>query len=581
MTDGLWVPTSTRPLLMGTRHLVSAGHYLAAEAGNRILSDGGNAIDAGVAAGVCINVVQCDLTNIGGVAPIVVHQASTGRVETISGLGWWPRRTDVDLIRREGRGRLLGGARNSVVPSAMDAWLTALERYGTRPLSAVLAPAIEIAREGFAMHPVMHDTLSSGLGHGLAEDPSMAKAFFRDGALLPVGALVRLPELAHTLELLVEAEHGASDREQGIRAARERFYLGDIAEAIAKTAAAHGAWLALDDLAEFRVEVEPALRTTYRGVEVFGCGPWCQGPVALEALTILDGYDLGSLEPNGADLLHLVLEALKAAFSDRDRYVADPRFVEVPMDGLLSAGYAARWRERIDPRRASPGMPEPGDPWPFSQVPHTRPDTWRFPEPVPGTPPPDTSYLCVVDSQGNAFSATPSDGIGHAPIVEGHGFAISERGGQSWADAWHPASVEPKKRPRLTPAPGLVRFPDGRVMPYGTPGNDVQPQAMVQFLINLLDHGMNLQQAVEAPRLATYSYPASSDPHPYRPGLARVEGRIPQATIEDLSGRGHRIEVWPDWIGVAGSLGAVMQSEERPVLHGAADPRRTAYVIGR
>lgn len=581
MTDGLWVPTSTRPMLMGTRHLVSAGHYLAAEAGNRILSQGGNATDAGVATGVCINVLQCDLTNIGGVAPIVVHDSRTRRVETISGLGWWPKRTDIDLIRGGGTARLPGGARNAVVPAAIDAWLTALERYGIKPLSEVLQPAIEIARDGFAMHPVMHDTLSSGLGRGLAGDPAMAKAFFREGSLLPVGALVRLPDLARTLELLVEAERGAATREQGIRAARDRFYTGDIGAAIAKTAAAHGAWLAADDLAEFQVEVEPALSTTYRGAQIFGCGPWCQGPVALEALTILDGYDLSHLEPGGADVLHLILEALKAAFSDRDRYVADPRFVEVPIDGLLAPEYASRWRGRIDRERASAGMPDPGDPWPFSQVPHTRPDTWRFPKPVPGSPPPDTSYLCVVDGEGNAFSATPSDGIGHAPIVEGLGFAISLRGGQSWADAWHPASVEPGKRPRLTPAPGMVRFPDGRIMPYGTPGNDVQPQAMVQFLVNLLDHGMNLQQAVEAPRLATYSYPASSDPHPYRPGLARIEGRVSPAVVEDLRDRGHRLEVWPEWIGVAGSLGAVMQSEEPPILHGAADPRRTAYVIGR
>ncbi|MFZ0218470.1 MAG: gamma-glutamyltransferase family protein [Candidatus Dormiibacterota bacterium] len=581
MTDGLWVPTSTRPVLMGTRHLVSAGHYLAAEAGNRILSAGGNAIDAGVATGVCINVLQCDLTNIGGVAPIVVYQAASGKVETISGLGWWPKRTDLDYIRNDCGGALPGGALNAVVPSAMDAWLVALERYGTKPLAEVLAPAIELASDGFAMHPVMHDTLSSGLGRNLHQDPAMATAFFRDGQLLPVGALVRLPELARTLELLVEAERGAHTRQGGIRAARDRFYTGDIGEAIASTSAERGGWLAADDLAEFHVEVEPALRTTYRGVEVFGCPPWCQGIVALETLSILDGYDLASLEPGGADAFHLIVEALKAAFADRDRYVGDPRFVEVPADGMLSPDYAARWRERIDLSRATSGMPEPGDPWEYSSLAHAKPDRWHFPEPVPGTPPPDTSYLCVVDQHGNAFSATPSDGIGGAAIVAGYGFAISERGAQSWGDPTHPSAVEPKKRPRLTPAPGMVRFPDGRIMPYGTPGNDVQPQAMVQFLVNLLDFGMDLQQAVEAPRLATYSFPASSHPHPYRPGLGRIESRVAADVVDDLRSRGHRLELWPEWIGVAGSLGAVLQSEEPPILHGAADPRRTAYVIGR
>ncbi len=251
------------------------------------------------------------------------------------------------------------------------------------------------------------------------------------------------------------------------------------------------------------------------------------------------------------------------------------------MDGLLSKEYAAEWRDRIDPHVASPGMPEPGDAWRFSARHEERPSRWRFPEPAAGPPEPDTSYLCVVDAQGNAFSATPSDGVTSAPLVPGLGFMMSSRGMQSWLDADHPSSLVPGKRPRLTPSPGMV-LKDGRLMmPYGTPGNDVQPQAMVQFLVNVIDYGMDIQQAVEAPRRATFSFPRSSDPHPYNPGLAHLESRVSPAVAEALARMGHDLQMWPEWTGTAGSLGAIRVDHENGVLHGAADPRRVAYAIGR
>ena len=577
-----WVPPTTRPVIMGTRYMVSAGHYLAAAASVQILEKGGNAIDAGVAAGLCINVLQADLTNIGGVAPICLYRADTAQVETISGLGWWPATVDPDVFRTRFRGRIPRGVHRCVMPAAIDSWLTALARHGTMRFAEVAEAAIDLAENGFPVHTVMRETLSAAGSLKAIQGWASTREIFLDdnGTPPPVGSVLRQRDLARTLRRLAEAEAGASDRESGIAAARDRFYRGDIAEQIADFMDLEGGWMTRRDLAEFAVEVEPALSVNYRGYDVYSCGSWCQGPVVLMALNILEGYDLARMEPGSADVYHLVLEALKAAFADRDRYFGDPHHLRVPMDGLLSKHYATQWRERISMTRAAPGMPEPGDAWRFSAQ-QPEPSRWRFPEPTLASVEPDTSYLCVVDAAGNAFSATPSDGVTGTPIIPGLGCIVSSRGMQSWLDPDHPSAIAARKRPRLTPSPGMV-LKDGKlVMPYGTPGNDVQPQAMVQFLINVIDFGMGVQAAIEAPRTATFSFPRSSDPHPYSPGAANIEGRVPAAVVRGLAGRGHKMSRWPDWTGTAGSLGAIVVDQTSGVRHGGADPRRVAYAIGR
>jgi gamma-glutamyltranspeptidase/glutathione hydrolase len=582
MAKAHWVPATTRPVIMGTRYMVSAGHYLAAAAGVRILEKGGNAFDAGVAAALCINVLQADLTNIGGVAPACLYRADTGVVETVSGLGWWPAATDPDFFRSRHGGRIPRGINRCVMPAAIDSWLTVLSRHGTMRFAEVAEAAIDLAENGFPVHSVMHETFSGGGALKAMRTWPSTRAIFLDEAGAPpaVGTVLRQTDLARTLRRLAAAETGASGREAGIAAARELFYRGDVAEQIARFMAREGGWVTRADLAEFAVDVEPALSVNYRGYDVYSCGPWCQGPVVLMALNILEGYDLARLGPGSTELYHLILEALKAAFADRDRYFGDPKYVRVPMDGLLSKAFAAEWRERIDTRRAAPGMPEPGNPWRFS-VQEPQPSNWRFPEPTLGSVEPDTSYLCVVDAAGNAFSATPSDGATSAPIVPGLGFMVSSRGMQSWLDPDHPSAIAPRKRPRLTPSPGMV-LKDGKlVMPYGSPGNDVQPQAMVQFLVNVIDFGMDVQAAIEAPRAATYSFPRSSDPHPYSPGAANVEGRVSPAVIKGLAALGHDVTPWPEWTGSAGSIGAVKVDHTTGVRHGGADPRRVAYAIGR
>lgn len=475
------------------------------------------------------------------------------------------------------------GVHRVVTPAAVDCWLTALELYGTMSLAEVAAPAITLAEDGFPVYPFLAASLSS-VADIIAKWPSTAAIYLPKGRAPRVGERLVQKDLARTLRKLVEAEEGMKHRGRaaGIRAARDRFYQGDIAEQIAAFFDEEGGFLTLDDLKAFHVDVEEPLVVRYRGYEIYGCQPWCQGPVALEALAILEGYDLQALGHNSADALHLILETLKAAFADRERYIGDPRFVDVPINGILNPSYAADWRSRIRLDRAAPDMPEPGDPWRYQHDGKSRETDHSYTRPRPGQAPleRDTSYLCVVDEWGNAFSATPSDVIEASPVVPGLGIVVSGRGGQSWLDPDHPSSLAPGKRPRLTPNPGLI-MKDGKVVtPYGTPGLDVQPQAMVQVAVNLIDFGLDPQAAVEAPRVASYSFPSSSHPHGYSPGLVMAEARIPDDVLKELARRGHNIQKWPDFSPRAGSVCLAFVDHEHGCVVGAADPRRNAYAMG-
>lgn len=572
-------PTAYRPPITGSRYMASTGHYLATMAAVKILEQGGNAFDAGVAAGLCINVLQPDMTNIGGVAPVMVFDAETSKVSTISGLGTWPADADINYFAEDCGYEIPPGVRRCVLPAAIDSWMTTLARWGTMTFREVSAPAIELATDGFAVYPFLHASIAEA-AEQLAGWPSSAEIYLPGGAVPEVGDRLRQPSLARTLEALGDAERSAiGSREERIQYARDEFYKGDIAGRISRFMADMDGWMTSADLAAFSVEVdEHPPRVSYRGYDVFGCGPWCQGPVALEALAILDGYDLAAHQPQSTGSLHLILEALKAAFADREQYVGDPNFIDVPMDGMLSPGYAAQWRDRIRLDRAFEGMPQAGNPWAFMSrddvVMHR--EARAFAAPVE----PDTSFLCVIDADGNAMAATPSDGFGGTPVIPDLGIIVSGRGVQSWLDPDHPSALAPGKRPRLTPNPGMVLQNGSVFAPYGTPGNDTQPQAMVQFLVNLLDHGMNPQEAVEAPRVASYSFPRSTHPHPYSPGLTYAESRLADSVVEELRHRGHDVELWPDLAAPAGSVCAIVRDPANGFLTGAADPRRLAYAIG-
>ena len=575
-------PKTYRPAITGSHYVAATGHYLATMASTRILEMGGNAIDAGVAGGLCINVLQPDMTNMGGVAPIILYSAKEGAVFSISGLGTWPQAANREYFLNECGGDIPYGVHRCVMPAAIDAWLTALKRFGTMSFADVAAPAIQLAEEGFATFFFFRSNIEAD-AETLAQWPSSREIFLPNGRVPDIGERFVQKDLGRMLRMLIEAEEGAKHlgREAGIQAARDRFYKGDIAERIAAFHQEQGGFLTLDDLKNFSVEVEEPVSVNYRGYDVYACRTWCQGAVAPHALKILEGYDLASMGHNSADTLHLIIQALNAAFADRHAYYGDPRFVDVPIDGILHSDYAAEWRDRISMEQAFPGMPEPGNPWKYqSDSRTTSPRPYVAPREFAGRVEPDTSYLCVVDEEGNAFSATPSDGASGSPVIPGLGFIVSGRGKQSWLDPDHPASLEPGKRPRLTPSPGLI-MKDGKVFaPYGTPGSDVQPQAMVQLAVNLIDFGMDPQEAIEAPRVASYSYPRSDHPHPYAPGVMNAEGRIPSDVIAELARRGHKIEQWPDWTPRAGSLCTIVVDEANGMLIGGADSRRISYAIG-
>lgn len=565
---------SERPAIQAHRVAISSGHYLATEAGMRILRQGGNAIDAGVAAGICIDVVLPDLCNFGGVAPIMIYDAKSDTTVSISGLGKWGKSASLEYFVEHENGDIPIGVKRSIVPGAPDAWLTALARYGTMSFAEVVQPAIELAEGGFVVYLSLERNLGKAAGN-IAQWQSSSDIFLTGGAVPRAGSVLRQPDLARTFKRMIAAEERAagSGRATGVEAARDEFYRGEIAREIAAFVQAGGGFVTEDDLADFASEIEEPPHVTFRGTEVYVCGPWCQGPVLAEALNILEPFDLEDLRHNSADYIHVVVEALNLAFADRENYYGDPNFVYVPLDRLLSSAHAAQRRDMIDLKNAFGAMPPAGAPGTPASASSER-------QTVPLYQEPDTSYVCVVDQEGNAFSATPSDGVGSTPIIPGLGLICSGRGSQSWLDPDHPSSLQGGKRPRLTPNPAIA-FKKGRLfMPFGTPGGDMQPQSMLQTLLNITVFGMDVQQAVEAPRFGTFSYPNSFWPHEYLPGRLNLEGRIDRSIGEDLAARGHDVEWWPEWTRIAGNVCAILVDHERETLTAGADARAEAYALG-
>ena len=562
-----------RPTIAVTQHAISAGHYLAATAGFDILQAGGNAIDAGCAAGIALGVLQSDLVDVAGVAPIMIYLADKQEVVTIAGLGPWPKALDPELFMREHAGKIPKGVLRTVVPAAPDAWITALRRYGTMSFGEVAAAAIRLARDGFPMYPLMAESLKRHEADHRSW-PSTAAIFLPNGRVPEVGEVFRQTDLAASLQYMADEERAAAPRgrEAGLEGACDAFYRGDIAREIVAFMRQEGGLLSAEDLAEYRSPVGPPERRRFGDLEVFTCGAWCQGPMLLQTLALLEGTDLSSLGQNSADYIHQLAEALKLAFADREAYYGDPAMVEVPLATLISSEYAGERRKLIRPDRAWSEMPPAGD--------LGRAGT-RFRASIGDPDPePDTSYVCVADRFGNLFSATPSDGSYGSPVVPGTGLSPSNRGSQSRPDPSHPAGVAPGKRPRLTPNPALAIRGRDQFLPFGTPGGDVQTQAMLQVLLNLFVFGQGVQPAIESPRFATYSFPSSFAPFEYYPGRLAVEGRITEPVTAELARRGHQIQRWPDWIWTAGAVCAILADRRRGILEAGADPRRAAYAIG-
>ena len=564
---------------MGREAMISTEHYLSAAAGARIFDRGGNAIDAAVAAALVEGVVNPHMHTIGGEAPMLVRLGSNQRVVAINGNTMAPARATIAHCRALGLDLVPGeGLLAAGVPAAFGAFACALENFGTKSLAEVAGPALALCEDGFPMHPGLcgdDDSIDvPGLGlssiHANAELyrtrwPSTARVYMPGGELPRSGDLIRNPALANLFRRLLEAEAGArkGGREAGLHATVERFYRGDIAREIVAHSDAHGGLLALEDLAAFTTRIEePAIRT-YRGASVFKCGPWSQGPVFLQQLALLEGFDLGAMGHNSGAYLHTLIESAKLAFADREAYYADPEFVDVPLKELLSDRYAALRRALVDPERASMDL-RPGDPRAMRAelgAPITA-RSWGG----------GTTHVDAADRRGNLIAITPSGAwLRSSPVADALGFPLGTRLQTFYLDERHPNALAPRKRPRTTLTPSIGTTRDGRWIAFGTQGGDQQDQWTLQFFLNVAEFGMNLQQAIEAPRYSCMHAPSSFYPHDASPGLVRLENRIDERAREDLAGRGHKVETRPPWCD--GNVLAVALDGARGQLAAGADPR--------
>jgi gamma-glutamyltranspeptidase / glutathione hydrolase len=576
------------PLVMGREAVISTEHYLSAAAGARVFARGGNAIDAAVAAAFVEGVVNPHMHTIGGEAPMLIHSAGGGRVVAINGNMTAPARATIAFFRSRGielipaYGLLAAG-----VPAAFGALAAALAQFGTKSLADVLEPALALAEDGFPMHVGLAGEPArggeqpvAGAGASIASYaerfrskwPSSGRVYLRDGRVPRPGEIVTNPALAKFFRRLLDAESAARSRGRAaaLDVAVERFYRGDIAREIVAWSDAQGGLLALEDLGAFTTRVEEPVRADYRGATVFKCGPWSQGPVFLQQLRILEGFDLRAMGHNSADYIHTVVESAKLAFADREAYYADPQFTRVPIDALLSEPYAALRRTLIDARRASMEQ-RPGDPVAMSAVRAAGAEPLR----PWGS---GTVHVTACDRRGNMIAITASGGwIPSSPVIDALGFPLGTRMQTFYLDERHPNCLAPGKRPRTTLSPSLAMRAGRPWLAFGTPGGDQQDQWTFQFFLNVAEFGMNLQEAIEAPKFSTAHFPSTFYPHNWTAGLLRVEERIDQPVRTALAERGHLLEVRPAWS--EGHVLAVSIDSESGLLAGGCDPRGQAQSV--
>ena len=574
---------TTRPVIMGTHGMVASGHYLASRAGLSVLEDGGNAVDAGVAIGFALSVLEPYLYGIGGEAPILIYLADTQRVLCLSGQGPAPRAATIAWFRDHGIDIIPGdGLLATTIPAAVDAWITALAHFGTMPLSRVIEDAIELAEQGFPMYYQLSTAIQKNAERFRSDWPSSADVFLPNNKIPGPGELFVQTDLAAMFKRLVEAERRETKRgrHEALSAARDEFYRGAIAERIVQFAKGNEfadasgkrnrGLLEKDDLQNYAARIEDPVAVNYRGYNVFKCGPWTQGPVFLQQLNLLEGYDLPKLGHNSAEYIHLLAEAAKLAFADREQYYGDPDFIKVPLEALLSKEYAAERRKLIDPNRASMEL-RPGNVPP--SVPQERKGN-------PNVYIGDTTHLDVVDRWGNMLAATPSGGwFASSPVIKGLGFPLNTRLQVFSLDPAHPNALQPGKRPRTTLTPSLVLKDGDPFMVFGTPGGDQQDQWTLQFFLNHIDFNMNIQSAADAPNFHSVHFPSSFYPHGAHPGGIVIEGRIPESTLAVLREKGHKVQVAGEWSN--GRVLGIRYDAKRGVLYGAASARmETGYAIG-
>ena len=583
-------PSTGRPVVYATQGVISSGHYLTSMAGMRMLLRGGNAFDASVAAGFAAAVVEPIASySLAAEGVFMLYNASGGELLALSGQGVAPGRATVDFYRSQGLDTIPTGPGrlahlSFTVPGVVDAYILMLERFGTMTLGEVLAPAIQYAQDGIPNYEYMLRALESASTREQFElyPPGGSQVFYQDGSLPAPGSLLVQSSLANTLKQMAAAEGAApGQRLEGIRAGRDAFYKGEIARTLVDSAKKVGGILEMDDLAGYRARLEEPVRTTFAGHEVCCQTTWSQAPGLLQTLNILERFDLRAMGHNSPAYIHTVVEALKLALADREAYYGDPDFADVPVDGLLSKEYAATRERLIDPERATPELPPPGDPWRYSAGHGTPP---RVSVPAGGSAAPDvakhegTTHIAVLDSDGNMVCATPSGGsFGKSVFFPELGCALSTRIEMFNLEEGHPNVLAPGKRPRTTLISYLVLKEGVPIMTIGCPGGDHQIQGNIQLVLNTLLFGMDPQEAIEAPRFATDSVTNSFYPHVYYPGQLSMEAGFPAETEEALKALGHRV-VRETVCGMGATV--ARRDPDTGVLSAGSDPRRACYAIG-
>ena len=592
-------PFTTRPEIEGTFGVVTSTHWIATAVGMGVLEKGGNAFDAAVATAFTLQVVEPHLNGPGGDVPVILHDARKGGVEVICGQGPAPAGATIAHYRSLGLDMMPGtGLLAACVPGMFDTWMTILRDYGTMRLADVLAPAISYARDGHPLVERANATIATVENLFREHWPTSAAVYLRDGKVPQTGTLFTNPAIAETYTRVLREAAGSGGREQEIERARKVWSQGFVAEAIDRfcrtqeimdtSGRRNRGVLTGEDMARWQATKEPPLTYQYGRYTVCKPGPWAQGPVMLQQLALLKGFALDGLDVTEPEFIHLVVEASKLAFADREKFYGDPNFVKVPMETLLSDAYNDERRALIH-HEASLEL-QPGSVEGFGAVVKLRraegvreavgamgagePTVGRVGE-VRG----DTVHFDIIDRDGNMVSATPSGGwLQSSPVIPELGFGLGTRGQMFWLEENHPAALAPGKRPRTTLSPTMALRDGEPYLAWGSPGGDQQDQWTTQFFLRHVHAKLNLQEAIDAPAWHSEHFPISFWPRTARPGVLVVESRVPADTRKELEHRGHVVEVGPAWS--EGRLTAASKVGRR--RRAAANPRgMQGYAAGR
>ncbi|MDR3465813.1 MAG: gamma-glutamyltransferase [Xanthobacteraceae bacterium] len=565
------------PRMFGRQGAVASEHYLATMAGIDVLRSGGNAVDAACAAALVEGVVNQQMHSIGGEMPILVSRPGSSEVACINGNMAAPGRATPEAFRELGYSQIPSeGVLAAGVPGALGAIVEAMIRFGRLRFEDVSARAIELARFGFPAHAGLVRQHKFGVLDNVVKFrddwPATAAVYLPDGKVPAEGQLIRNPALANTYTHLVEAENRrGSDRVAGLRAVFMEFYRGDIASEIVRHAKERGGLLERSDFERYEVPIEKSVSIEFGGYELHKCGPWNQGPALLQSLTILKNYDLRRLGHNTAKYLHVVIEAVKLAFADREQFYGDPTQIQVPMHVLLSDGYGKARSGLIEPRAV--GEIRPGHPFGNEAL---LPRSERIGGASWG---PGTVHVDAVDNEGFTAAFTPSGGwIRSSEVISSLGFPLSVRLSNCYLEPCnHPNVVAPFKQPRTTISPSLA-MKDGKAwMAFGSMGGDQQDQWQLQFFLNRVVFGMSLQEAIEAPKFSSEHFPGLFAPHDFFLNRVRVEPRIGPHVLAELKALGHDVDVAPDWS--EGFICAAARDPDSGMLEAGCDPRGTKSEI--